>query len=75
MLPSNQHPSPESKADCGWSWLKSRLDRTALLEATHELDEWVGAELRDLERNYDQFVTTESRKLVAGSVVSSNRRK
>lgn len=75
MLPSNQLPNPDSKADCGWNWLKSRLDRTALLQATHELDEWIGAELLELEKSYDQLITPESRKMAASSVVSSTRRK
>jgi hypothetical protein len=75
MLPSNQLPSPESKADCGWAWLQSRLDRTALLEATHELDEWLGVELQNLEHRYDHLVTSESYKIAAGSLVNSTRRK
>jgi hypothetical protein len=75
MLPSNQLPAPESKAEGGWAWLKARVERVELLKASHELDEWIGSDLAELERQYDRFVTVESRKIVASSVAGPTRRK
>lgn len=75
MLPSNQLPGPESQADNAWIWLKARLDRVALLEATHELDEWFGAELQQLESEFQHMVTVESCKIVASSLVQTSRRR
>lgn len=75
MLPSNHIPNPSSTDNCHWRWLQARLDSSALHDATQALDDWLGVELQELERNYDGYVTTESRKLVASSVVLATGRK
>jgi hypothetical protein len=75
MAHSNQLPNPGSKAECGWGWLQSRLERTELLQVSHEFDEWLEAQLDDLETKFGSLTTLESSKLSAGTLVRSSRRR
>ena len=63
--------APNSK--CSWAWLQSRLQRAAVVEATHELDDWLGQRLLELEADYSSMVTDSSRKILAGALVKARR--
>ncbi len=74
MAYSDQLPNPSSQLAAGWSWLQGRLERTELLVATHELDEWLDDQLHELEAAFQPLVTVESNKVAASGLIVSTRR-
>ena len=71
------HPTnpaqPASSTEIDWSWLRSRLEGTAALKASHDLSDWMGQQLQLLEERHADMVTVASRKLVAGELVKLRR--
>lgn len=75
MPHSDQLPNPSTNDVSGWTWLQSRIERTELLAAAHEFDEWICSQLDALESNYQPMITKESQQAAAGSLVKPTRRK
>jgi len=71
---STDSARPFPDADCHWAWLQSRLEQAAVLEASHELDEWFGKQLDELELQYADLVTVSSIKGATVTLVKDGRR-